>query len=321
MARLRRHTSRRSTRRLSQGWRGGALKKILLTFICVVGILIVALVWGLHLKAKSDALAQAQAAGEWTLEENITTPIIHVGTPVLRAGYAPPGGSLQKTQEDSVYGGVVIQLGSCTTALPYTLGEVDIGVSYASGAPDLASHVSALKAKGLYVIGVFDVTSLDTADIALRTYRQGLEMSLLTLFAKAGVSDILLRGMPLGDDTKDAMAVDYIKAVKNLWATMPQATPALGVALLPIALQSDTSQADGTPIYAGELTPARLLKVCDYLALDTAGYHTTATIDPLLRGMQYAYVRYGLRLLMSRSHGEAVKHASECGFGRILECK
>ena len=94
-------------------------------------------------------------------------------------------------------------------------------------------------------------------------------------------------------------------------------TPALGVALTPLAFQSDTNQADGTPIYAGELTPGRMLKVCDYLTLDTRGYGDS--INQLLLGMQYAYVRYSLRLLMPVSAPAAITTAASRGFGRILE--
>lgn len=284
--------------------------------LCVI---VLALLLGSHLKAESDRLAELEASGEWSLDTEIATPIIHIGTPVLRAGYALPGGTLQKVS-DTTYGGVTLYLGSSTSPLPYTLQtDGNIGVTYAPDAPDLAAHVSALRGKGLYVIGVFDVTSFDTADTALRTYRKGIEMSLLTLFAQAGVNDILLRGLPLGDDTADAQAVAYVKEVKHLWATLPQNTPALGVSLPPIALQSDTNQEDGSPIYAGELTPGRLLKVCDYLALDTSEYG--GNIDDLLRGMQYVYMRYSLRLLMPTSHSSAIECATQRGFGRIFEWK
>lgn len=277
----------------------------------------VALIWGSYLKSQSDALAQAEAAGEWSLDEETATPVIHVTPPALRAGYASPGGNLRRA-EDASYGGVTLRLGACTKALPYTLNaSKELDLSYASDAPSLASHVATLKSKGLYVIGVFEVTSFNTADTATRTYRKGLEMTLLSLFASAGVNDILLTGLPAGSDDADALAVAYLKEVKELWATMPVSSPALGVALSHGVFQSDVNQEDGSPIYAGELTPGRMLKVCDYLALDLRG-EGVGTHD-ILYGMQYAYVRYSLRLLMPLSETSLITTTSGRGFGRILE--
>lgn len=276
-----------------------------------------ALIWGNILKAKSDKLAADREAGRWQLDLEVTTPIVGVTTPEVRAGYASPGGNMRRL-EDSTYGGVTLRLGDCTSPLPYRVGaSEEMALSYESGAPSLAEHIKALQDRGLHVIGIFDVTSFDTSDASLRAYRRGLEMTLFALFAKAGVDNLLLTGLPAGTDDTDPLAVAYLEDVKALWASLPVTSPALGVVLDPPAFVGDTDPDDGSPVYAGSLTPGRMLGVCDYLALDMRG-HGEMALD-ILKDMQYAYVRYSLRLLMSTREADLVYETSDRGFGRILE--
>ena len=309
--------TRRSTRRLSSGRGKKLFKKIASPLLLVFLVVTAALIWGSYLKAQSDALAQAEAEGEWWLDEETASPIMHVKTPELRAGYAAPGGTLRQA-EDASYGGVTIPLGSCAQPLPYTLDVAEgLDLTFAQGAPSLAAHVSALKSNGLYVIGVFEVTTFDTSDVSLRAYRKGLETALLSLFAQTGIDDILLVGLPAGDDNKDLMTATYVNDIKETWATLPVDPPVLGVALTPSAFQSDINQEDGSPIYAGQLSPGRILSACDYLSLDLRGYG--ASSDDLLKDMQYAYVRYSLRLLLPISEYDTIVQISKRGFERILE--
>ncbi len=321
MAIRKRRISRHATRRLSQRGRGKWLKTIGIPLLGILLVVTVALVWGSYLKAKSDALADAQERGEWTLDVD-ASPVVPLTNPTLVAGYARPGGNIQKTQ-DTTYTGVTIPLGSCDAPLPYTLElpttlSGDTGISFASGAPALANHVASLKAKGLYVVGVFDVTCFDTADAATRTYRKGLEMTLISLFVKAGVNDILLTGLPVGNDYAETLSTQYLKDIRSLFtAGASTVTPALGVTLSPTAFVGDETAEDGSPIYAGSLTPGRLLSACDYLVLDVRGQG--AYLDETLQNMQYAYVRYNLRLLMSNNDASLISKTAKHGFTRIWE--
>ena len=197
-----------------------------------------------------------------------------------------------------------------------------LAVTYENNAPSLSAHVASLKSKNLYVIGIFHVTSFETSDTATRAYRKGLELALLSLFAQCGVDDVILTGLPMGNDNSNKHATDYMKEVKRTWATIPVPTPALGVAMPPVVLQSDTNQADGSAIYGGTLTPGLLLQVCDYLALDMRAYGSnTQATDSILKGIQYAYVRYSLRLLMPIENKDGIISAHEKKFDRILECE
>lgn len=310
------HLARRATRRASlrnrdpQRWR-----RILLISVCAVAVIIAALIWGGCLKAESDARRAAEEAGEWLLEQETAMPI-PVAVPDHNAGYAAPNTKMQTTQ-DVRYGAVTFDLGSCLSPLPYSVELPALaGMSVSDGAPTLVSEVKRFQNAGLYVIGVFTVTSFDTQDVTERTLRRGLEMTLLSLYAKAGVDDILLVGLPSGSDTADRSATAYLLDVEALLASIPVSVPSVGVVLPPAAFVGEVAE-DGSLVYAGSLTPGRMLTVCDYLALDLRG--TGDTAHTLLQDMQYAYVRYNLRLLTSLSEPEAAEAAVAHGFSRILE--
>ncbi len=317
MARLRRRSPHRSTRRLSSVGGRGTFKKIWLPILLALAVIVGALVWGNILKARSDKIAADEEAGRWYLDTDVTTPVVHTSVPTLRSGYASPGGNMRRL-EDEAYRGATLHLGSCTSPLPYRVGaSEEMALTYEGGAPSLSNHVKTLQANGLYVIGVFEITSFDTSDPSLRAYRRGLEMTLLSLFAKAGIDDILLTGLPMGTDAADQAAVTYLREIRNTLATLPISPPALGVTLSPPALQGDIDPDTGDPVYVGSLTPGRMLSVCDYLALDMIGHGSMA--DGILQGIQYAYVRYELRLLMSTREASLVYATSAHGFERILE--
>ncbi len=311
--------ARRATRRTSFRHRDPTKwRRIWLWIIGAAVIITVALLWGNHLKAQSDARRAAEEADDWLLEEETAVPI-PVAVPSVNAGYAAPTQKMQTSQNIS-YDAVTFDLGSCLTPLPYSVELPALsGLSISNGAPALASEVTRFKNAGLYVIGVFTVTSFDTSDISEQTLRRGLEMTLLSLYAKAGVDDILLLGLPVGSDSADAAATTYLLDVETLFASVPAEVPALGVALHPTAFVGDTLAEDGSFIYAGNLTPGRMLSACDYLALDlrTAG----AQVGDILKGMQYAYVRYNLRLLTSLEQSDTADYALSHGFGRIFEYK
>lgn len=311
--------ARRATRRTSLRHRDPRKwRKMWLSIIGAIAVIAVALVWGNHLKSESDARRAAEEAGDWLLEAETAVPI-PVTVPTVNAGYAAPSQKMQ-TSQDLSYNAVTFDLGSCLTPLHYSVELPALsGLSVSDGAPTLTSEVTRFKNAGLYVVGVFTVTSFDTSDISEKTLRRGLEMTLLSLYAKAGVDDILLLGLPVGTDTADAATTAYLLDVEALFASVPAKVPALGVALSPTAFVGDTLEDDGSFIYAGNLTPGRMLSACDYLALDLR--NVGAQVGDILNGMQYAYVRYNLRLLTSLEQPGTAKDAVSHGFERIFEYK
>lgn len=290
-------------------------KRLIAVISCALAAVILALVWGNILKAQSDARRAAEEAGDWLLEENTAVPI-PVSVPAVNAGYAPPSGKMTNSDKLNLQG-VTLDLGSATAPLPYQVElPTGAGMTVTENAPALASEVRRFKNAGLRVIGVFTVTSLNLPDVTERTLRRGQEMTLLSLFAKAGVDEILLLGLPVGNNSLDAAATDYLLEIETLLASIPAALPAVGVALHPSAFVGGVSE-DGTLLYAGSLTPGRMLAVCDYIALDLRGLGAQA--DGMLQGMQYAFVRYNLRLLTAQNQPELTEIAVERGFSRILE--
>lgn len=288
---------------------------ILLVILGALAVVVLALVWGNHLKAASDARRAAEEAGEWQLDETIATPV-PVSVPAVNAGYAAPSGKMAVSDELDLQA-VTLDLGACTAPLPYSLSLPEgTGMVISEGTPALDAEVRRFKSAGLRVIGVFTVTSLSATDITERALRKGQEMALFSLFSKAGVDELLLLGLPVGNDSLDAAATDYLLETESLLASVPAAVPALGAALTPSAFVGEVTE-DGTILYAGSLTPGRMLSVCDYLALDLRGLG--AQVDEVLQGVQYAYVRYNLRLLTAQNQPELTDAAVEHGFSRILE--
>lgn len=311
------HFARRATRRASLRDRDPRrFKRTVGIILGCVAVVVLALIWGNHLKKESDARRAAEEADQWLLEEATAVPI-PVAVPSVNAGWAAPSQKMQ-TSRDLTYSAVTFSLGSCLTPQPYRVALPEAsGLSVTEGAPDLESEVRRFKNAGLYVIGVFTVTSFDTNDMTERTLRRGQEMALLSLYAKAGIDDLLLLGLPTGNDTADASAVSYLREVEALLASIPVSVPAVGVALYPTAFVGETPAEDGSLVYAGSLTPGRMLAVCDYLALDLR--ETGGGTAALLKEMQYAYVRYDLRLLTPLSQPEIAEAAATHGFSRIWE--
>lgn len=305
---------RRATRRTA--YRDPRQKRrILLVILGALMIVALALVWGNHLKAESDARRAAEEAGQWQLDETAVTPI-PVSVPAVNAGYAAPSGKMANVEGLSLQA-VTLDLGSCITPLPYGVSLPEgTGMAISEDAPALDAEVRRFKNAGLRVIGVFTVTSLNTADVAERALRKGQEMALFSLFSKAGVDELLLLGLPAGNDQLDAVAADYLLDTEALLASVPAAVPALGVALSPAAFAGEVAD-DGTILYSGSLTPGRMLAVCDYIALDLRGLGTQ--VNDILMGMQYTFVRYNLRLLTVQSQPELTSTALSHGFSRIME--
>ena len=83
-------------------------------------------------------------------------------------------------------------------------------------------------------------------------------------------------------------------------------------------LDEAETEAVRQPLYAGEISPARVLAACDYLAMDLRAMSAVG-VTTLFPDIQFPYVRYSLRLLMSRRDRDAVEQALERGYERVFE--
>lgn len=286
--------------------------------LTVVGIslvtVIAALIWGSALKRQSDAYHAASEADAWTVGEPDIPPL-PVTVPDIRAKGIAPRGSVSGLTGDGYNAAVIILSADAEGRFPYvTPLAVSQGIPTAEDAPTLTEEVQRMKHAGLYVSCVFCVTCLDASvlsDPALAALRRGTELAILTDVAACGVDDLLLVGLPYGDDTSDARTVGFLRDFKSALGQLTH-QPAVGVALLPDGFTvrndadstdnaakepSSVSDKDGT-IYAGSLTPGRMLTVCDYLALDLReAVFADASVG--LKAFRYAYNRFSLRLLVS----------------------
>jgi hypothetical protein len=211
-------------------------------------------------------------------------------------------------------------------------------MSIPSDAPSLTDDIARISRRGLNVTVVYTVTCFSTPNTAESTFRRGLDLALIRECAEARPGDILLLGLPAGNDVSDRKTVEFLSELNTLLADLP-ARPAIGVALPPSAFASDSlDRGDGftqgtpldtaeteaeteavrQPLYAGEISPARVLAACDYLAMDLRAMSTVG-VTTLLPDIQFPYVRYSLRLLMSRRDRDAVEQALERGYERVFE--
>jgi hypothetical protein len=168
---------------------------------------------------------------------------------------------------------------------------------------------------------VYAVTCFSVADTAETTFRRGLDLALLRECAEARPNDILLLGLPAGNDVSDRRAVEFLQELNALLSELPS-RPAIGVALPPSAFATRSDSGDetdtDTPLYAGTLSPARLLTYCDYLAMDLRAMSAVG-VTTLLPNIRYAYTRYSLRLLVNQTDREAVDATLGAGYGRVFE--
>lgn len=296
---------------------------LLAILIGALAVIAAALLWGSYLKEKSDAYRDSLQNGEWTVDEETATPY-PVDVPSLRARGMWPLDSIGSTLVDSQYGGVILPLNQPSGEVYYsTAVDEAAGKEPLLIGADLASDVAKLKNRGFYVICTYTVTCFEATDVSMRAYLRGLDLARLSAYARAGADDLLLMGLPSGDSAKDAEAVDFLRELNRL-LTDTGTRPAIGVALPLSAFSSDeTSAADEaeegtTPLYAGNLTPGRMLTACDYLAMDLTA-ESVQTLETILPRIQYAYVRYSLRLMLDREDEEVTEEALAHGFDRLLE--
>lgn len=325
-----RRLSRSATKRGIVLRRPRHMGRMIAIALSAVGIVALALVWGSYLKAESDAFRQQVELGAWTLDPDMT--VSHpVSVPDLRGLELRPGESLEELPAD-IYFGVILTLNREDGTLLYTsaVGR-EAGLPTAEEADDLNRDTERLEKRGLRVICAFTVTSFGEGNPALRAYRRGVELALLREYAEAGADDLLLFGLPAGGDAEDLATVEYLRDLRRILSDLKN-PPAIGVALNPGSFATDATydaednphdpltglDKDAVPRYAGNITPARILGACDYLAMDLRGLNPDRMAD-ILPHIRYAYVRYSLRLLTDKYNPSAAGEALSHGFERIFE--
>lgn len=330
-SREQRRITRSSTKKGFVLRRPAHIGRIVAVALAVVAVIALALVWGAHLKKESDAYREALEMGAWTIDPEMTVP--HpVPVPDIRAVSIQPEGNVGDILIAGDHGGIILNLTAADGTLPYASSvAVTAGLPVAAEAVSLADDVARVQKRGLNVTCTFTITCYEAEDTATCTYLRGLELALLREYAEAGMNDLLLFGLPAGNEISDACTVDFLTELRRLLADLPN-PPAIGVALLPEHYSTDSSYiptnpaADAlagipegtTPLYAGNITPAHILNACDYLAMDLRTL-TTDEVAAILPHIRYAYVRYALRLLTNQHIPTATDEALSHGFERIFE--
>jgi hypothetical protein len=231
------------------------------------------------------------------------------------------------------HGGVILPLQDSEGILLYASAVAEAaGLAVAADPVELAADVARVQKRGLNVTCAMTVTCLTEPDPALRAYRRGLELALLREYAAAGMDDLLLFGLSGGTEADDRASVAFLRELGGLLEDLEE-PPAVGIALPPEAYATDDTYtppidpsadaaagipAGTAPLYAGNLTPARLGTACAYLAMDLRA-KTPSEVSAILPHIRYAYARHSLRLLMDKTDAEAVADALSHGFARIFE--
>ncbi len=287
--------------------------------VSAVAIVVLALVWGNHLKAQSDAHRAEMEAGRWTLppETSLDRP---VSLPDCHVIEIRPEENVGPIVVSGSHDGVLLPLRDQAGMLYYrSQTAAEAGLSIPADAINLSEDVDRLDKRPLRSVGIYHVTGFSTADASLQTYRRGLDLALLSEYAASGIDELLLIGLPVGTDARDAQTVAFLEELNRLLASLPN-PPAVGVALPLSAFASDDEGDDENAVYAGEMSPGRIGLVCDYLALDLRDM-TADQIDALLPRVGYVYQRHGLRMLVNREVPAIAADLQSHGFLRVYEMR
>ena len=296
-------------------------ERLIAIILAVVAVMTLALVWGNVLKRQSDAYRAAEEAGEWTLppdEDEMQSTTL----PAVRAREISPQGNVGDIVISGAYGGVMLPLRDADGGLHYRSETATAaGISLSNGAPSLSEDVARIARRELRVTGIFHVTCFDADGTSMQTYLRGLELALLCEYASSGIDDLLLVGLPCGNDGDDALAVAFLQDLKALLSTVDN-PPEVGVALPLQAIEGESNES-GSPLYAGDMSPARIARVCDYLALDLRDKTSkeASEVEALLPDLAYAYSRHDLRMMVSRSDPAVAESLLRHGFTRIFEMR
>ena len=293
--------------------------QILVPVLCGLTGIVLALALGNHLQKKSNDYHDELAQNDWLAGETLPESI-PVAVPDIRAVRIKPEGNVGDILLAGKHDGVILPL--CDDGgIPLYASKVAsaAGMAVSSSAPSLTDDVARVSKRGLNVTVVYTVTCFSSPDTAVAAYRRGLDLALLRECAEARPHDILLLGLPSGSDANDRRAVEFLTELEAMLSDLP-AAPAIGVALPPsaFAAQDREETAEGSPLYAGTLSPARALAYCDYIAMDLRAMSTVG-VTTLLPEIRYAYTRYSLRLLLNVSDRDAVDAALDAGFERVFE--
>ena len=313
------HFARGSTKKRSRRKRFIRPWQILVPSLCGLAGIVLALVLGNYLQAKSDAYRENEGEAD-RISPTETVESLPVPVPDIRSIRIRPEGNVGDILIEGKYGGVILPL--CDSAgVPLYASKVATaaGMAVSASAPSLTDDIARISRRELNVTLVYTVTCFSTPDVAVSAYRRGLDLALLRECAEARPGDILLLGLPCGSDAADQLAMEFLTELEALLADLPGA-PAIGVALPPSAFASGGSDetSSDTPQYAGNLSPARLLTHCDYVAMDLRSMSAVG-VATLLPDIRYAYVRYSLRLLLNVGDQVAVSNTLEKGFERVFE--
>ena len=293
--------------------------QILTPLLCGVAGIVLALALGNYLQSKSDAYHESNGETAW-LPPVESVESIPVDVPDIRAIRINPEGNVGDILIEGLHGGVILPL--CNDAgVPLYASKVAAaaGMATSPSAPSLPDDVARISRRELNVTVVYVLTCFTASDPAVAAYQRGLDLALLRECAEARPNDILLIGLPCGSDVADGRAVEFLTELNTLLADLP-AAPAVGVALPPSAFATVNTTEDGAdlPLYAGNLSPARLMDHCDYVAMDLRSMSAVG-VASLLPDIRYAYTRYSLRLLLNASDQGAVHTTLNQGFQRIFE--
>ena len=295
--------------------------QILVPVLCGLAGVVLALALGNHLQKKSDEYREELHKNDWLTGDG-PVESLPVSVPDIRAVAIKPEGNVGDILIAGKHGGVILPLCG-DDGIPLYASKVAsaAGMLVDPAAPDLADDVARVSKRGLNVTAVYTVTCFSTPDPAVAAYRRGLDLALLLECAEARPDSILLLGLPSGSDENDRRAATFLTELSELMAGLSD-RPAIGVAPPPSAFTAQSGTEDGaetdSPLYAGTLSPARLLTYCDYLAMDLRNMSAVG-VDTLLPHIQFAYVRHSLRLLVNIHDREAVEHALEHGYERVFE--
>lgn len=327
-----RRYTRHSTKKRIILRRPAHLGRFFVILASVISVIALALIWGNYLKAKSDAYRTSVENGEWTLNSEIATPY-PVSVPDIRAISIKPEGNVGDILIAGEHEGIIMTLKSESGVLFYesAVGQ-QAGCQVQEGAVALKKDVERVQKRDLYVTCVYNVTCFAATDPVMQVYQRGLDLAILREYAEAGMNDILLLGLPAGGQSEDQLTIDFLQELRDLLTDLPN-PPALGVALpasaystddtyVPIKDEEEDEKAgipSGTvPLYAGNITPARILNACDFLAMDLRDQNGESLVA-VLPHIRYAYVRYSLRLLIDRHSSASAEEALSHGFTRLFE--
>jgi hypothetical protein len=316
--------ARRSTKR---GWilrRPKHLWRIVAIVLAVLTVISVALIWGNILKARSDAYEASK--DEWQVDTHITTPL-REGQPSYRARRIDVGDGVSSMADS--YGGVVLDMGNVADGVVFSSGVVKMSSVECDGY-HLQKEIDRLHSGGMEVTGVFRVMSLTEKDSTTATYLRGLELSILTEYAATGIDDILLEGIPTDTDEALEAAMTYLSDLRKSMIGN-DAIARIGVAFshetfVSAQVEEETgedSETETTEIdaltYAKNPAMGKMMAVSDYMVMDLRDLPDNTDLDAFLKNVQYAYVRYGLRLeVNTRSYANEI---ASHGFERIMEMR